>query len=169
MSPPVPHFQRMLESMRHTEKRATGAGKRGRNSASILRTTPPGAGPGPVSDLGLEPCGRVPPRPQHGPGIAARSANHRIQARSTTKAPTQRLNRTGQRQALAYLSRTHFPHATPDANPCSRANAGKTLLANLARDQGQGARKVVSVQSLRPQVSAGKGSPRVWAMISSLR
>jgi hypothetical protein len=61
MSPPVPHFQRMLESMRHTEKRATGAGKRGRNSASILRTTPPGAGPGPVSDLGLEPCGRVPP------------------------------------------------------------------------------------------------------------
>jgi DNA mismatch endonuclease (patch repair protein) len=29
--------------------------------------------------------------------------------------------------------------------------------------------KVVSVQPLRPQASAGSGSPRVWAMISSLR
>jgi len=27
----------------------------------------------------------------------------------------------------------------------------------------------VSVQSLRPQASAGKGSPRVWAVISSVR
>jgi hypothetical protein len=27
----------------------------------------------------------------------------------------------------------------------------------------------VSVQSLRPQASAGNGSPRVWAVISSLR
>ena len=41
----------------------------------------------------------------------------------------------GQRQALGYLSRTHLLNATPDANHEARADADKTLMGRLARDQ----------------------------------
>ncbi len=48
----------------------------------------------------------------------------------------------------------------------STTNNGQEIAATR---EARARRQIVSVQSLRPQASAGNGSPRVWAMISSLR